>query len=143
MLHLTLNKKWRLLLQPHRSKRATNCLMVKSSPSVTNVSVAQNPSSNLRSWYVDHRILQTNAFSLLPQGMEVAGIHETTFNSIMKCDIDIRKDLYANTVLSGGRSFVFVLSSSNLNLSLSQVPPCILVLLIVCKRKSQPWPHQR
>jgi actin-related protein len=34
--------------------------------------------------------------------MEVAGIHETTFNSIMKCDIDIRKDLYANTVLSGG-----------------------------------------
>jgi actin-related protein len=35
--------------------------------------------------------------------MEVAGIHETTFNSIMKCDIDIRKDLYANTVLSGGR----------------------------------------
>ena len=37
--------------------------------------------------------------------MEVAGIHETTFNSIMKCDIDIRKDLYANTVLSGGKLF--------------------------------------
>jgi actin beta/gamma 1 len=35
-------------------------------------------------------------------GMEIAGIHETTFNSIMKCDIDIRKDLYANNVLSGG-----------------------------------------
>merc|ERR1712043_132183 len=35
-------------------------------------------------------------------GMESAGIHETTYNSIMKCDIDIRKDLYANTVLSGG-----------------------------------------
>uniref|UniRef100_A0A8C7SFM6 Actin, alpha, cardiac muscle 2 n=1 Tax=Oncorhynchus mykiss TaxID=8022 RepID=A0A8C7SFM6_ONCMY len=29
-------------------------------------------------------------------GMESAGIHETTYNSIMKCDIDIRKDLYAN-----------------------------------------------
>merc|ERR1711915_291547 len=27
---------------------------------------------------------------------------ETVFNSIMRCDIDIRKDLYANTVLSGG-----------------------------------------
>lgn len=46
---------------------------------------------------------------LLPQcssvtspGMESAGIHETTYNSIMKCDIDIRKDLYANNVLSGG-----------------------------------------
>uniref|UniRef100_A0A669C6Y5 Actin beta n=1 Tax=Oreochromis niloticus TaxID=8128 RepID=A0A669C6Y5_ORENI len=35
-------------------------------------------------------------------GMEACGIHETTFNSIMKCDVDIRKDLYANTVLSGG-----------------------------------------
>merc|ERR1712243_501006 len=28
-------------------------------------------------------------------GMEACGIHETTFNSIMKCDVDIRKDLYA------------------------------------------------
>jgi actin len=35
-------------------------------------------------------------------GMESAGIHETTYNSIMKCDVDIRKDLYGNTVLSGG-----------------------------------------
>merc|ERR1712008_156906 len=34
--------------------------------------------------------------------MESCGIHETTYNSIMKCDVDIRKDLYANTVLSGG-----------------------------------------
>uniref|UniRef100_F6QGC5 Uncharacterized protein n=1 Tax=Monodelphis domestica TaxID=13616 RepID=F6QGC5_MONDO len=38
-------------------------------------------------------------------GMESAGIHETTYNSIMKCDIDIRKDLYANNVLSGGTPF--------------------------------------
>merc|ERR1711936_128746 len=30
-------------------------------------------------------------------GMEACGIHETTYNSIMKCDVDIRKDLYANT----------------------------------------------
>ncbi|KAH8287578.1 hypothetical protein KR054_010444, partial [Drosophila jambulina] len=35
-------------------------------------------------------------------GMEACGIHETTYNSIMKCDVDIRKDLYANIVLSGG-----------------------------------------
>ena len=35
-------------------------------------------------------------------GMESCGIHETTYNSIMKCDVDIRKDLYANTVLTGG-----------------------------------------
>ena len=35
-------------------------------------------------------------------GMESASIHEACYNSIMKCDVDIRKDLYANTVLSGG-----------------------------------------
>ena len=35
-------------------------------------------------------------------GMEASGIDEATFNSIMKCDVDIRKDLYGNVVLSGG-----------------------------------------
>jgi actin, other eukaryote len=35
-------------------------------------------------------------------GMESPGIHEATYNSIMKCDVDIRKDLYGNVVLSGG-----------------------------------------
>ena len=35
-------------------------------------------------------------------GMEQTDIHECTYNSIMKCDVDIRKDLCANTVLSGG-----------------------------------------
>ncbi|XP_063718602.1 actin CyI, cytoplasmic-like [Symsagittifera roscoffensis] len=35
-------------------------------------------------------------------GMEIGGIHDNTYQSIMKCDVDIRKDLYANTVMSGG-----------------------------------------
>merc|ERR1711981_1402112 len=35
-------------------------------------------------------------------GMEQDGIHKLTFTSIMKCDVDIRKDLYANIVMSGG-----------------------------------------
>jgi actin-related protein len=35
-------------------------------------------------------------------GMEQEGIHKLTFQSIMKCDVDIRKDLYANIVMSGG-----------------------------------------
>ncbi|CAF1545989.1 unnamed protein product [Rotaria sp. Silwood1] len=30
------------------------------------------------------------------------GIHETIYNSIMKCNIDIRRDLYSNIILSGG-----------------------------------------
>lgn len=35
-------------------------------------------------------------------GKECAGIHEQTFDTIMKCDIDLRKDLFHNIVLSGG-----------------------------------------
>ena len=35
-------------------------------------------------------------------GIKSCGIHETTYNSIMKCDVDIREDLYANTVLDSG-----------------------------------------
>jgi actin beta/gamma 1 len=35
-------------------------------------------------------------------GMESDGIHKLTHNSIMKCDVDIRKDLWANLVCSGG-----------------------------------------
>merc|ERR1719354_712835 len=35
-------------------------------------------------------------------GMESAGIHRLAFDSIMKCDVDIRRDLYKNIVMSGG-----------------------------------------
>ena len=35
-------------------------------------------------------------------GEEQEGIDKATFSSIMKCDVDIRKDLYANIVMSGG-----------------------------------------
>jgi len=35
-------------------------------------------------------------------GKEAEGIHKTVYDSIMKCDVDIRKDLYENVVMSGG-----------------------------------------
>jgi len=35
-------------------------------------------------------------------GLEQEGIHKLAFQSIMKCDVDIRKDLYNNVVMSGG-----------------------------------------
>jgi len=35
-------------------------------------------------------------------GMESSGIHKLCFDSIMKCDVDIRRDLYKNIVMSGG-----------------------------------------
>jgi len=41
-------------------------------------------------------------FSPSVLGLETGGIHLVTYNSIMKCDVDVRKDLYGNIVLSGG-----------------------------------------
>jgi len=35
-------------------------------------------------------------------GVESHGIHKLTFDSIGKCDVDIRRDLYKNIVMSGG-----------------------------------------
>jgi actin beta/gamma 1 len=35
-------------------------------------------------------------------GKEANGIHEATFQTILKCDVDLRRSLYANIVLSGG-----------------------------------------
>ena len=40
-------------------------------------------------------------------GLEEVGIHKLTYQSIMKCDVDIRKDLYGNIVMSGGTTMYF------------------------------------
>ncbi|KAG0722745.1 actin [Chionoecetes opilio] len=37
-------------------------------------------------------------------GMECVGLNELVHQSIMRCDIDIRKDLFSNIVMSGGSS---------------------------------------
>jgi len=39
-------------------------------------------------------------------GVEQEGIHKLAFDSIMACDVDIRKDLYSNIVLSGGTTML-------------------------------------
>lgn len=39
-------------------------------------------------------------------GMEPGGIHDKVYESIMKCDMDIRSDLYQNIVLSGGTTMI-------------------------------------
>jgi len=41
-------------------------------------------------------------FQPMLAGKEIPGFHEIAYNSIMKCDIDVRKSLYENIVLSGG-----------------------------------------
>jgi actin len=39
-------------------------------------------------------------------GLEDDGVHEKTYQSIQKSDIDVRKDLYANIILSGGTTLL-------------------------------------
>jgi len=39
---------------------------------------------------------------LIKEGDEVEGMHKMAFSSIQECDLDIRKDLYGNIILSGG-----------------------------------------
>ena len=41
-------------------------------------------------------------FKPMQIGKEMPGFHEITYQSILKCDVDIRKDLYSNIVMSGG-----------------------------------------
>ena len=43
----------------------------------------------------DNEVLSLPCF----MGMEASGTHNTTFFSIIKCDVGIRMDLYSNVVL--------------------------------------------
>jgi actin-related protein len=35
-------------------------------------------------------------------GHELEGVHKYCYDSVMKCDVDVRRDLFLNTILSGG-----------------------------------------
>ncbi|MCO5592054.1 hypothetical protein L7F22_046048 [Adiantum nelumboides] len=73
-------------------------------------------------------------------GMEAAGIHETTYNSIMKCDVDIRKDLYGNVVLSGG-STMFPGIADRMSKEITALAPSSMKIKVVAppERKYSVW----
>ena len=73
-------------------------------------------------------------------GIESPGIHEATYNSIMKCDLDIRKDLYANTILSGG-STMFPGIADRMQKELSGLAPHTMKINIIAppERKYSTW----
>jgi len=73
-------------------------------------------------------------------GLEAAGIHETTFNSVIKCDMDIRRDLYANVVLSGG-STMFPGIADRMQKELGSMAPTSIKVRIVAppERKYSVW----
>ncbi|KAG0722750.1 actin [Chionoecetes opilio] len=73
-------------------------------------------------------------------GMEADGIHDTVYNSIMKCDVDIRKDLYANIVMSGG-STMYPGMSDRLQKELTYLAPATIKIKIISppERKYSVW----
>jgi actin beta/gamma 1 len=73
-------------------------------------------------------------------GMEAVGIHETTYNSIMKCDVDIRKDLYANVVLSGGTTMYEGIADRMTKEIVALAPPTMKIKIVAPpERKYSVW----
>ncbi|XP_059280070.1 actin-104-like [Lycium ferocissimum] len=68
------------------------------------------------------------------------GIHEKTYNSIMRCDVDIRKDLFANIVLSGG-STMFPGIAERMSKEISALAPSSTKIEVVAppERKYSAW----
>jgi actin-related protein len=73
-------------------------------------------------------------------GREHAGIHTTTYDSIMKCDVDIRKDLYGNIVLSGGTT-MFEGIAERMEKEIKLLAPASMKIKIVAppERKYSVW----
>jgi actin-related protein len=73
-------------------------------------------------------------------GKEDEGVHKLVLNSIMKCDVDIRKDLWKNVVMSGG-STMFVGIADRLNKELVALAPSTMDVKIVAppERKYSVW----
>jgi len=73
-------------------------------------------------------------------GREAVGIHDTCFNSIMRCDLDIRKDLYMNIVLSGGTT-MFAGIADRMSKELTALAPSSMKIKVVAppERKYSVW----
>jgi len=73
-------------------------------------------------------------------GKEASGIHDCTFQTIMKCDVDIRKDLYSNIVLSGGTT-MFQGIGERMTKELTALAPSTMKIKVVAppERKYSVW----
>ena len=69
-------------------------------------------------------------FQPLFLGMESTGIHEAIYNSIMKCDMEIRKDLYSTVILSGGNTIFQGFTNRMKKKMTSLAPPMTRVNII-------------
>lgn len=91
---------------------------------------------------IGNELFRTPETMFMPSflGLEVSGIHETTYSSIMKCDIDIRKDLYANLVLSGG-STMFPGFADRMQKEIRNLAPSAIAVKVIAppERKYSVW----
>jgi len=73
-------------------------------------------------------------------GKEASGIHDCTFQTIMKCDVDIRRDLYANVVMSGGTT-MFTGIGERMTKELTALAPSTMKIKVVAppERKYSVW----
>jgi actin beta/gamma 1 len=73
-------------------------------------------------------------------GKEFAGVHNTIYETIMKCDVDIRRDLYANTVLSGGTT-MYPGIAERLTKEVTALAPATMKIKVVAppERKYSVW----
>mmetsp|Transcript_48513 Transcript_48513/g.59672 ORF Transcript_48513/g.59672 Transcript_48513/m.59672 type:complete len:379 (-) Transcript_48513:56-1192(-) len=73
-------------------------------------------------------------------GLEQEGIHKLTYQSIMKCDVDIRKDLYGNIVMSGG-STMFDGIADRMKKEVEALAPSSMTIKIIAppERKYSVW----
>jgi len=73
-------------------------------------------------------------------GKEASGVHDCTFQTIMKCDVDIRRDLYANIVMSGGTT-MFPGIAERMTKELTALAPSTMKIKVVAppERKYSVW----
>jgi len=73
-------------------------------------------------------------------GVEQAGVHQLTYDSIMKCDVDIRKELYGNVVLSGGTT-MFPGIAERVHKEITALAPAAIKVKVVAppERKYSVW----
>ena len=73
-------------------------------------------------------------------GKEADGIHQTTYDTIMKCDIDLRANLYSNIVLSGGSTMFHGLRDRLVSEISALAPPSMKVQVVAPpERKYSVW----
>jgi len=79
-------------------------------------------------------------FQPMKLGKEYQGLHELTYNSIMKCDLDVRKDLYGNIVMSGGTT-MFPNIAERLSKEVVNLAPSTMKIRVVAhpERKYSVW----